>query len=92
MKKTKNLPTSYRQSLIHLGLLAAVFALTGCSNMAKQLPLSDQPTTVDNNFGWSVSRMIEIQQRPMVGYGPIAGNQLEGWEAENIMKNFNNSN
>ena len=67
------------------------FAFSACSSVAKQIPLSDPPTALDQNFGSSVARMIELQRRPAGAGDSGAGYQLEGWEAEKILNSYGKS-
>lgn len=75
-----------------IGAVLITVALSACSSMMNQLSLSDPPTALDEKFGGSVAKMIEIQSRPVRGDESIAGYQLEGWEAEKIISSYNKNN
>ncbi len=81
---------TFQRPLVKVLVVALIaFALSACSNTANQFSLSDPPTVLDKQFGSAVAKMIELQRRPVTTNKPLAGYQLEGWEAEKILDSYN---
>ena len=69
-------------------LFFIVTNLVGCTSLTSKIPLNDAPSPVELSFGKSVKRMIDVQKRLRVKSDPSAGYELQGWEAEKIITDF----